>query len=223
MDPLFASSNLVIHLFEKNSMFSGPRVRHLRKFNYKFPTLTNKKIKEKKHRPGEHAFFPFKKTAVKRSFVSRLRDKQILKLIFCLSEYKLKNYIKFALQNTKTNPILGLYNMLHSRLDYILVRAHIAETIPQARQFINHGQTYVNSKVEKSPGYICKTGDSVTVKTRLAFENYMKYCLFNARSGHKVSIGNDEVTIHLYKPGLIDDYINLKLLKLIRSCFEYYI
>lgn len=200
-------------------MFLKKKLRYIRKFKNTFPGLTNKRINQRQNKPGEHPFFASKKTSVKKSFLDRLHDKQKLKLNFCLNERQLKNYIKYTLSHITNNPFLGLYNILHSRLDFILYNIHLAKTILQARQLINHGQVYVNSKKEKHPSFSCKVGDIILTKSKVAKEN-IKYYLMGRVFFNAIIVDNTEnITLKLQKP----DFINLQILKLIQSAFEFYL
>ena len=200
-------------------MFIKKKVRYLRKFNCTFPSLTKKKINKRKNKPGEHPFFYSKKTSVKKSFSDRLQDKQKLKLIFCLNEKQLKNYIKFSLCFMKDNPFLGLYNILFSRLDYIVYSLHFAKTILQARQLINHGQFFVDNKKEKNPSFNCKVGNIILTKSRLAMENIRDYLIGRIYFNVLVFDNLNNIAIKLQKP----EFINLEILKFIRSSFEFYL
>lgn len=200
-------------------MFLKNKVRYLRKFKCSLPSLTKKKVGEKKNRPGEHPFFFPKRTSVKKSFSDRLSDKQKLKLIFCLTERQLKNYIKFVLYYMKDNPILALYNLLHSRFDYIIYSLHFAKTILQARQFINHGQFFINNKKEKNPSYSCKIEDYIMTKSDLAMENFRQYLIGRVFFHAEFHDNKQNIVVKMQKP----EYVNIKVLKLIRSSFEFYL
>jgi len=200
-------------------MFKKKKIRYIRKFKCIFPGLTNKKINQRKNKPGEHPFFAPKKTSVKKSFVDRLHDKQKLKLNFCLNERQLKNYIKYVLCHIKANPFLGLYNILHSRLDYVIYSLHMAKTILQARQLINHGQIYINSKKEKHPGFSCKVGDIILTKSNVAMENLRDYLIGRVYFNATLINNSDNIIVKLHKPKII----NFEVLKLIQSAFEFYL
>jgi small subunit ribosomal protein S4 len=200
-------------------MFLKKKVRYIRKFKCSFPGLTKKKINQRKNKPGEHPFFSSKKTSVKKSFLDRLHDKQKLKLTFCLSERQLKNYIKYTLFYLKDNPFLGLYNILHSRLDYIIYNLHLAKTILQARQLINHGQIWVNSKKEKHPSFSCKVGDLILTKSNVAKGNIIDFLVGRVFFNATIIENSKNLIIKLNKP----EFINLEILKLIQSVFEFYL
>lgn len=199
-------------------MFLKKKIRYLRRFKCLFPSFTRKKIKKRKNKPGEHPFFYAKRTSVKQSFINRLTDKQKLKLIFCITEKQLKNYILFVLMNFKNEPFLGLYNLLHSRLDFLVYKLHFANTVLQARQFINHGHICVNSKKISRPGYKCRIGDEISTRFKLALNNVMQHVIgrvFNTANNKNYS----EFAIKIPKPQFVD----LEIIRLIKSSFEFYL
>ena len=58
-----------------------------------------------------------------------------------------------------------LLQLLEMRLDNTVFRLGMASTIPAARQLVNHGHIYINSKRVSIPSFQCKPGDIITVKT----------------------------------------------------------
>ncbi|AET40749.1 mitochondrial 37S ribosomal protein uS4m Ecym_6374 [Eremothecium cymbalariae DBVPG len=67
--------------------------------------------------------------------------------------------------SVQSTPILlQTYAVLEKRLDFALFRAMFASSIRQARQFILHGNVFVNGVKIKHPGYQLKPGDIFNVK-----------------------------------------------------------
>src|SRR3546814_16961807 len=97
-------------------------------------------MNKRKNKPGEHSFFYSKKTSLKGLFTERLKNKQKLKLIFCINERQLKNYIKLILGFDKKTPFISMYNLLHMRFDYLVYNLNFAKTILQARQLISRSE-----------------------------------------------------------------------------------
>lgn len=52
------------------------------------------------------------------------------------------------------------------RLDNILFRAGFTATIPEARQFINHGHILVNNHKINIPSYACQNQDKITLTSK---------------------------------------------------------
>ena len=66
---------------------------------------------------------------------------------------------------TKETPFLmQTFATLEKRLDFAVFRAMFASSVRQARQFILHGNVYVNGVKIKHPGYTLKPGDTFNVK-----------------------------------------------------------
>ena len=200
-------------------MILRTKVRYLRKFKCVLPSFTRKQVNKRKNKPGEHPFFSSKKTSVKNSFIERLHRKQKLKFMFCISEKQLKNYIKFSLIYTKNNPFWGLYNVLHSRLDYIIYKLHFAKTILQARQLVNHGHFFINGVKQKTPSYSCKVGDLISTESDLALNNIKSYLIGRVYFNELKFVDFDKFIISVQKP----KFINLEILNLVKSTFEFYI
>lgn len=66
--------------------------------------------------------------------------------------------------------LLQTYAILEKRLDFALFRAMFASSVRQARQFILHGNVYVNGVKITSPGYTLKPGDVFNVKPEKVLE-----------------------------------------------------
>lgn len=53
------------------------------------------------------------------------------------------------------------------RLDVIIYRLNLTETIREARQLVLHGKVLVNFRVVKNPSYVLKVNDWLTFKRYL--------------------------------------------------------
>lgn len=73
--------------------------------------------------------------------------------------------------NVESTPILlQTFAVLEKRLDFVLFRSMFASSIRQARQFILHGNVFVNGIRIKYPGYTLKAGDIFNVKPEKVLE-----------------------------------------------------
>ncbi len=194
------------------------RVKYIRKFGPNLFGFTTKKVKKRKNKPGEHAFFMSNKTAVKESFLDRLQSKQKLKLLFCLNEYQLRNYYKLVLKSQERDPIILLYNILNLRFDVLLYKHNFAKTIPQARQLIVHGFILINGLRMKTPGHLCKIGDVLLATSDIVLENVQQYNLGRVTFDETEKIVNGNVICVVQKPKIID----VNILSLIQQSFEYF-
>jgi small subunit ribosomal protein S4 len=93
-------------------------------------------------------------------FQLQLRERQKLKYNYSLSELELKKYIKKA-KKLQCETESGLLELIEMRLDSIVYRLNICESIQQARQFVSHGHIFVNKKRITIPSYICKVKDKI--------------------------------------------------------------
>ena len=59
------------------------------------------------------------------------------------------------------------------RLENVVFRLGFANSIPSARQFVNHGHVLVNGKRVNIPSFACKPGDIITVKEKSQANSYL--------------------------------------------------
>ncbi len=95
-----------------------------------------------------------------------LRQKQILKEWYRLSEGQLKRYVKKVLgKRDKTDNLEeSLINELETRLDNVVFQLGMAKSRNQSRQLVNHGFFKVNDKSVNIPSFQVKKGDIISVK-----------------------------------------------------------
>ncbi|MEF3280392.1 MAG: 30S ribosomal protein S4 [Elusimicrobiota bacterium] len=108
-----------------------------------------------------------------------LREKQILKNSYLMSEAQFRRYFDIA-SKAKGRTGETMLKLLELRLDNIVKKAGFASSIKMARQMVNHGNIKVNGRIVKIPSYILKEGDEVSLKTPALLENiYIKQSLEN--------------------------------------------
>ncbi|CCH40758.1 37S ribosomal protein NAM9, mitochondrial [Wickerhamomyces ciferrii] len=86
-------------------------------------------------------------------------------------------------QSADTPVLLQTYAVLEKRLDFALFRAMFASSVRQARQFILHGNVFVNDVKITQPNYQLKAGDVFHVKPEKVLE-----ALGSTKPGLKKSI-----------------------------------
>lgn len=100
-----------------------------------------------------------------------LRNKQVLKRSYLLSEKQFSNIVKFtALKYAKNHSIshdVALFQFLERRVDAIILRSGLAKTIMQARQMVSHGHILLNGVKHNVPSTFVEAGDVITVKEKL--------------------------------------------------------
>ena len=124
-------------------------------------------IRKRRSLPWQHG------SSMKRNseYGKLLRNKQVLKRSYLLSEKQFRNLVqKQSSKYSKNNWIshdLALYVFLESRMDSIVYRSGLAKTIIQARQMVNHGHFLLNGKKHDIPSTFIKAWDKITLKPKL--------------------------------------------------------
>jgi small subunit ribosomal protein S4 len=75
------------------------------------------------------------------------------------------NYYKKAAAKTG-NTGDNLVALLESRLDALVLRGGLANSIYAARQYVNHGHIFVNGRRVNIPAYHASPGDVITVREK---------------------------------------------------------
>lgn len=100
-----------------------------------------------------------------------LRNKQVVKRSYLLSEKQFATIVKkTAAKFSKNNGVshdFALFQFLERRLDVIILRSGLANTIMQARQMVTHGHFQLNGKKHNIPSTFVEIGDKITVKEKL--------------------------------------------------------
>jgi ribosomal protein S4 len=119
----------------------------------------------------------------KKFFKERLFSKQQLKFFYgCISEHQLKNIFNLIKKKrNKINILQDLIVSLESRLDVVVFRFKIVNSIFHSKQLINHGKIKVNNKIIFSQNYLLKKGDIISLNNfkidikKLNKVNYLEY------------------------------------------------
>lgn len=146
------------------SRYRGPKIRIIRRLG-ELPGLTTKTT-TRSTLPGQHS--QARATLNKASSYSiRLQEKQKLRYNYGLTEKQLLAYVKEAKRLRGSTGAI-LIQLLEMRLDNIVFRLGLGNTIPASRQIVNHGHIFVNGKKVTFPSFQCHTGDIVEVKDQKA-------------------------------------------------------
>jgi len=144
--------------------YTGPKAKLCRKFGENiFGTAKYDKILEKRKYPaGQHGKTLRRKLS---DYGVHLKEKQKLRLTYCLLEKQFRNYFYKA---AKMQGVTGenLMQMLERRFDNVIYRLGFAVTRMQARQFVNHGHFLVNGKKVDIPSQLLKAGDLIEVREK---------------------------------------------------------
>ena len=145
------------------SRYRGAKLRVVRRLG-ELPGLTNK-IPKSSFLPGVHGPSKAEKKTSISEYAIRLQEKQKLRYHYGLSEKKLLSYVKEA-RRLKGSTGSVLLQLLEMRLDNIVYRLGIGNTIPASRQIVNHGHIYVNGKKVTIPSFQCLANDVIEVRDK---------------------------------------------------------
>jgi len=145
--------------------YIGPRLKIIRRLGL-LPGLTKKSPKNRTKTPGQHGkllFSKAKRSSLSDAYRERLLEKQKLRFNYGISEKQLLSYYKEA-KKRKGSTGITLLELIESRLDCVIYRLGFASTIPFARQIVNHGHILVNNRLVNIPSFLCKPGDTISIK-----------------------------------------------------------
>jgi len=144
------------------SRYRGPKIRIVRRLG-ELPGLTTK-VTTRETLPGQHRQSRSQRNNAS-SYSIRLQEKQKLRYNYGLTEKQLLAYVKEAKRlRGATGSVL--MQLLEMRLDNIVFRLGLANTIPASRQIINHGHICVNGRKVNIPSFQCHPNDVIEVKNK---------------------------------------------------------
>ena len=110
-------------------------------------------------------------------YAVRLRDKQRLRAQYGVSEKQLRSAYEKA---TRTAGQTGnaMLTDLEVRLDNLVLRAGIARTTAQARQFVVHRHILVDGNIVDRPSYRVKPGQTIQVRAKTLTTFHTIYFIF---------------------------------------------
>lgn len=108
--------------------------------------------------PGQHG--PRRRSGKVSEYGRQLREKQKMKAIYGVLERQFRRYFSAASRASADTGAM-LLQTLERRLDNIVFRLGLADSRPQARQFVTHGHVRVNGKKVNIPSFQVSVGDSV--------------------------------------------------------------
>ena len=144
------------------SRYRGPKIRIVRRLG-ELPGLTTKTT-TRETLPGQHKKVRGKQSNIS-SYSIRLQEKQKLRYNYGLTEKQLLSYVKEA-RRLKGSTGSVLIQLLEMRLDNIVYRLGIGNTIPASRQIVNHGHIYVNNKKVTIPSFQCSPNDIIEIRNK---------------------------------------------------------
>ena len=130
-------------------------------------------IERRGYAPGQHGKTSQFKRGRSTDYLNQLREKQKARRIYGVLEAQFRRYYEIA-QRSKGVTGAMLLSLLESRLDNVVFRLGLATSRAQARQLVAHGHIDVNGRRTKSPSYLCKAGDVITVHPASLTSPYFK-------------------------------------------------
>ncbi len=109
--------------------------------------------------PGQHGKIRKKVS----NYGVQLREKQKVKRIYGMLEKQFRHFFRIA-ERAKGVTGLTLLQLLERRLDNVAFRMCYASSRNAARQLVQHGAVYVNSKRVNIPSYLVRPGEVVEVR-----------------------------------------------------------
>jgi small subunit ribosomal protein S4 len=130
-------------------------------------------IERRGYAPGQHGKTSQFKRGRSTDYLNQLREKQKARRIYGVLEAQFRRYYAIALKSKGVTGAM-LLSLLESRLDNVVYRLGLATSRAQARQLVAHGHIDVNGRRTKSPSYLCKAGDAISVHPASLKSPYFK-------------------------------------------------
>ena len=130
-------------------------------------------IERRGYAPGQHGKTGQFKRGRSTDYLNQLREKQKARRIYGVLEAQFRRYYEIALRSKGVTGAM-LLTLLESRLDNVVYRLGLATSRAQARQLVQHGHIDVNGRRTKSPSYLTRAGDMVSVHPTSQKDTYFK-------------------------------------------------
>ena len=140
------------------SRYTGPSWKLSRRLKYSI-SGTGKEIAKRPYAPGMHG----QKRSKLSEYGVQLQEKQKVRFTYGVNE---KQFRKTFDEASKLPGKAGenFLKVLETRLDNVVYRIGFAATRAQARQLVNHGHFLVDGNKVDIPSYLCKPGQTITLK-----------------------------------------------------------
>ncbi len=138
-----------------------PKARRSRALGIALTAKDARYFERRPYPPGQHGV----KRRTESDYGVRLREKQRLRAQYDLRETQLRRAFERA-RRTGGKTGEALLTGLETRLDAVVLRAGLARTTYQARQFVTHGHTTLNGAKVDRPSHAVVPGDVVSVRPR---------------------------------------------------------
>ncbi|MFH1996641.1 MAG: 30S ribosomal protein S4 [Candidatus Omnitrophota bacterium] len=120
-------------------------------------------VARREYAPGQHGRMKMRKKDS--NYNIQLREKQKVKRVYGMLERQFKHYFRIA-QESHGVTGLKLLELLERRLDNVIFRMNLAQSRAHARQIVQHGQVFVNSKRVDIPSFLVGVKDIVELRPK---------------------------------------------------------
>jgi small subunit ribosomal protein S4 len=120
-------------------------------------------IEKRNTPPGQHA----RRRGKMKGYGLQLREKQKVKRIYGVLEKQFRGYFHEA-DRIKGGTGETLLCLLEKRLDNVIFRLGLANSRPQARQWVAHGSVLVNGRRVDIPNFQVKPGDEIRADAQMS-------------------------------------------------------
>lgn len=143
--------------------YNGPKVKLSRKIGINMTPKAAKYAGKKPYPPGQHG--ASKRRPKQSDYGKQLLEKQRLRIQYNISESQMLKYYKNATRLTgNTGDIL--VQLLETRLDALVFRSGLANSVYAARQYVGHGHILINGRKVDIPSYRVKPNDVIEIKEK---------------------------------------------------------
>lgn len=137
-----------------------------------------KKLKRyKKYKPQDQtkyivSKYPSKNNSYKKRFKNTLNASKKFRVFYGgMSKKYIKKQIRYVVKNKRKSNIdinTLFLELFEQRLDTVLYRSKFSISIRNAKQLILHEKVLVNKNIIRTPSYLLKTGDLITIDPKFA-------------------------------------------------------
>jgi small subunit ribosomal protein S4 len=142
--------------------YTGPKDKVARRYGTPLFGPT-KYLERKNYPPGQHGPKGSRRKASEYSVA--LAEKQKLRYQYGLLEKQFRRFFEIASHRRGVTGDI-LLQLLESRLDNVVYRLGFANSRNAARQMVSHGHIAVNGRKTDVSSYLCRPGDTVTVREK---------------------------------------------------------
>jgi small subunit ribosomal protein S4 len=142
--------------------YTGPKDKISRRYGVAIYG-PSKALERRNYPPGMHGPKGSRKKASEYSVA--LAEKQKLRHLYGMLERQFRRFFEIA---SRRRGVTGeiLLQMLESRLDNMVFRLGFANSRNAARQMVGHGHVEVNGRKCSISSYLCKPGDTITIRNK---------------------------------------------------------